>query len=44
MFLLDRIFGEIGLAAALPAGESLGAVLALILLQRSIRRRSKAAA
>ena len=38
MFLFDRIFGETGLAAALPAGEALGAVLALCLLQRSISR------
>ena len=42
MFLLDRLFGEIGLAAALPVGETLGALLALFLLQRSIRRRSSA--
>ena len=40
MFLLDRILGEIGLAAALPLGEALGAMLALYLLQRSIKRRS----
>ncbi len=40
MFLLDRILGEIGLAAALPVGEALGAMLALFLLQRSINRRS----
>ena len=41
MFILDRIFGEIGLAAALPAGEILGAILALFLLRRSIRRRTE---
>ena len=40
MFLLDRFFGEIGLAAALPAGETLGALLALFLLRRSVRCRS----
>ncbi len=40
MFLLDRFFREPGLAAALPAGETLGALLALFLLRRSIRRRS----
>ena len=38
MFLLDKLLGEIGVAAALPAGETLGAVLALFLLHRSISR------
>ena len=37
MFLLDRLFGETGLAAALPAGEGLAAVFALWLLHRVIR-------
>ena len=37
MFLLDRLFGETGLAAALPAGEGLAAVFALWLLHRIIR-------
>ena len=36
MFLLDRLFGEVGLAAALPVGEACGAVFALWLLNRSI--------
>ena len=31
MFLLDRAFSDTGLAAALPAGEALGAIFALIL-------------
>ena len=34
MFLLDRLFGEIGLACALPVGETCGAVFALFLLRR----------
>ena len=38
MFLLDRLFGETGLAAALPAGEALGAVFALWLLHRYLRK------
>ncbi len=38
MFLLDRLFGEIGLSAALPAGEALGAAFALWLLHRFIRK------
>ena len=41
MFILDRIFGEQGLAAALPVGETLGAVFALILLRTIIGSRSK---
>ena len=36
MFLLDKLFGETGLAAALPAGEALGACFALYLLHRTI--------
>ena len=36
MFILDRIFGEIGLVAALPVGEALSAVVALLLLSRTI--------
>ena len=34
MFLLDHLFGETGLAAALPAGEACGALFALILLKK----------
>ncbi len=37
MFLLDRLFGETGLAAALPVGEALGAVFALWLMRRALR-------
>ena len=40
MFLLDGLFGEIGLAAALPAGEWLTAVFAVILLRRVLRRKA----
>ena len=36
MFLLDRLFGEVGLAAALPVGEACGAVFALWLLHRAV--------
>ena len=38
MFLLDRLFGETGLAAALPAGEACGAVFALWLLHRWLKQ------
>lgn len=38
MFLLNRIFGEIGLAAALPVGEALGALFALWLLRRFLKK------
>lgn len=37
MFLLDRLFGQMGLAAALPAGEGIAAVFALWLLRRALR-------
>ena len=37
MFLLDRLFGETGLAAALPVGETCGALFALFLLHRAIQ-------
>ena len=40
MFLLDRLFGEAGLAAALPAGEGIAAVFALWLLHTTIRESS----
>ena len=40
MFLLDRLFGETGLAAALPVGEACGAVFALWLLRRWLRAHS----
>ncbi|MBQ8813997.1 MAG: hypothetical protein IJZ85_05860 [Lachnospiraceae bacterium] len=38
MFILDAIFGENGLAAALVIGEGCGAMFALWLLRRSLRR------
>ena len=44
MFLLDRIFGETGLAAALPAGETCGALFALYLLSRCVREAQAGAA
>ncbi len=37
MFLLDRLFGEAGLASALPVGEGLGALLAIFLLHRALQ-------
>ncbi|MBO4211051.1 MAG: cation transporter [Oscillospiraceae bacterium] len=37
MFLLDGLFGEIGLASALPAGEGLAAIFALWLLRRALK-------
>jgi Na+-driven multidrug efflux pump len=39
MFLLDRLFGEVGLAAALPVGEGLAAVFALWLMHRTLKER-----
>ncbi len=41
MFLLDRLFGEAGLAAALPAGEACGALFALWMLRRVLRKGEK---
>ena len=38
MFLFDALFGEIGLAAALPVGEGCGAAFAMFLLNRSLRK------
>lgn len=38
MFLLDRMFGETGLAAALPVGEACGAAFALFLLHRALKK------
>ncbi|MBR2675584.1 MAG: hypothetical protein IKE28_01545 [Solobacterium sp.] len=37
MIVLDRMFGELGLAAALPVGEGLGAVFALMLLKHTLK-------
>ena len=39
MFLLDGLFGEMGLASALPVGEGLAAIFALWLLRRAIGKR-----
>ena len=39
MFLLDSLFGEIGLASALVAGEACGAIFALVLLNYLLRKR-----
>ena len=38
MYALDRLFGENGLAAALPIGETCGAIFAILLLRHIIRR------
>ena len=39
MFLLDAVFGQTGLAAALPAGEAMSAVFALWLLYKALGSR-----
>ncbi len=44
MFLLDRLFGEVGLASALPAGEACGAAFALVLLHRTLNKNQRRAA
>jgi Na+-driven multidrug efflux pump len=41
MFLMDRLWGENGLALALLTGEALGAAFALWLLGRSIKAARK---
>ncbi len=38
MFLLDRLFGEVGLASAMPIGEACGALFAIWLLRRLLRK------
>ena len=38
MFILDHFFGIVGLAAALPVGEGLGALFALYLLRRVMKK------
>ena len=38
MFILDKLFGENGLAAALPAGEFCGGIVALILVSITIKK------
>ena len=40
MFILDKIFGETGLAAALPIGETLGALFAMYLLHHWLKKHS----
>jgi len=42
MFILDKYFGEKGLAAALPVGEACGAAFALWLLHLTISKLIKA--
>ena len=41
MFLLDALFGQMGLASALPVSEGLAAVFALWLLHRALRPRTE---
>ncbi len=41
MFLLDRLFGETGLACALIAGEFCGAMFALWLMRRAMKQAGK---
>ena len=38
MFLLDSLFGEMGLASALPVGEAISAVFAMFLLRRFLKK------
>ncbi len=38
MFILDRLFGEVGLASALVAGEGCGAIFAMYLLKKSVAK------
>ena len=40
MIVLDKLFGEKGLAAALPVAEALSAVFALFLLHRTMRKKN----
>ena len=44
MFLLDGLFGEMGLASALPAGEALAAIFALWLLRRALGKKESLSA
>ncbi len=41
MTILDKLFGETGMAAALPVGEACGAVFAVWLLNRWIRKNGR---
>ena len=38
LFILDKLFGETGLAAALIVGEGCGAVFALWMLQSQLKK------
>ncbi|MBR5731142.1 MAG: polysaccharide biosynthesis C-terminal domain-containing protein, partial [Firmicutes bacterium] len=38
MFILDNIFGELGLAGALPAAVLIGAVVAIVLVSRTMKK------
>ncbi len=40
MFALDRLFGETGLAAALPVGELCGAIFALLLIRHVLKKQT----
>ena len=44
MFLLDRLFGTTGLVCAVIAGEACGALFALALLRRWLRKLHRAEA
>ena len=43
IFILDKLFGELGMVAALPVGEACGAVFALLLLRHVLRSKGKKA-
>ncbi|MBR2801579.1 MAG: hypothetical protein IKE21_03140 [Erysipelotrichaceae bacterium] len=43
MYLLDKLFGEMGLAAGMPAGEACGALFALTLLHFILKKNTKTA-
>lgn len=44
MFLLNALFGQVGLAAALPVGEGCGAAFALALLAHVLRKQERQSA
>ena len=41
MYLLDCMYGQMGLASALPVGESIAALFALWLLRRALKQKEK---
>ncbi|MBR3332707.1 MAG: polysaccharide biosynthesis C-terminal domain-containing protein, partial [Clostridia bacterium] len=43
MFILDRLFGETGLAAALIAGEGCGALFAIWMLRKTLKKKPETA-